>query len=733
MDQKTFWKLFPLGSHLCREPMPPMNEMKRDMEILKSKGFNLIKLQENWLLDEPRDGEYRFDHYHELIEHAGKLDMGIYLGLTCEQAPNWLWEKHPSCRMEHRDGTFATYQAQSTLPADGKPGPCYDDPGAMADQLRFITKLVTELGEHENIVVWNTWQEIGYWSDWLSGGQVCYCPQTIAFYHRWLESVYGNIEALNEHWNVRYDSFTSIVPDRCVRNQALPQRYFYRYFMDNVQIANVLTERCKAIKAADRFGRQVFAHKGSPELGSGMDWTYARTQDFIGTSNYPAWGCGHEWDDFKQTKRLPRYDALLSEMYDKLAYPMDFLRSASKEGAQVWAAEYQGGPVSTDYHIGRVPSADDIRRWLLTTMSAGATAVVFWITRAEIMAPETNGFALLDSEGEKTERLDEASRIGRALQEHPDIFAVNTKLQADAAILVNEWNYQLLKCLSYAPDIYQYDVRGWYRALWSMGISCDFIEASELTKPRIDQYKTIIVPFAHSMSDDIAKGLIKYAENGGNLILEGSCGRLNEAAYAVRGQMNKVIREALSINVIRQALVREPGEDDRWSQQERTWGEYEEEGFLCGTGELTGFKLRANMFIETYEADGRNVSFNWNGKPAGISKQVGKGYIRLVGTMVGPGSTAYIDDESGKTVEKLLSLCGVSPAHAGKLLVQKRIAGKKEAWFITNPCKETVTEKISIPDGTKAKDLLGDVIASDGNTVTLTVESLDVRVIIIEL
>jgi hypothetical protein len=36
--------LFPVGSHLCCEPMPTMSKMKRDMEILKQHGFNLISI-----------------------------------------------------------------------------------------------------------------------------------------------------------------------------------------------------------------------------------------------------------------------------------------------------------------------------------------------------------------------------------------------------------------------------------------------------------------------------------------------------------------------------------------------------------------------------------------------------------------------------------------------------------------------------------------------------------------
>ena len=45
MHPQHFARLLPVGSHLCGEPMPPMSELKQDMENLKRHGFNLIKLQ----------------------------------------------------------------------------------------------------------------------------------------------------------------------------------------------------------------------------------------------------------------------------------------------------------------------------------------------------------------------------------------------------------------------------------------------------------------------------------------------------------------------------------------------------------------------------------------------------------------------------------------------------------------------------------------------------------------
>ncbi len=425
MDFIRFQTLFTLGSHLCREPMPPMSELKHDMQLLKQQGFNLVKLQENWANDEPVEGQIDLSKYEELIDFAGRLDLGVYLGLTCEQAPAWLWRKHPGCRMVGRNGLPIAYEAQMTLPADGKPGPCYDHPGAMADQLRFIRRLVGTLGRFENVVVWNTWQEVAYWPEHLSGQHVCYCDHTLEHFRDWLAGKYGDLDGLNRAWNTRYGVWTSVQPDRTATGrECLPQDVDWFYFMDNEHPAATLRARLKVIQEADPLKRPVFAHLGGPVIGSGRHWTYARCQDFLGSSCYPAWFPLHPWDD-AAAQPLQRQESLASEM-SFVALTYDQVRSCNLPGCPVWAAEFQGGPVSTGFHKGRTPSPEDIRRWMLTAAASGVTAISFWVTRAEIAGAEVNGFSLLDSEGDSSDRFAEASRVGQALNRHADLFGAPT-------------------------------------------------------------------------------------------------------------------------------------------------------------------------------------------------------------------------------------------------------------------------------------------------------------------
>lgn len=435
MNIQQFNKVFPLGAHLCREPMPLMSELKRDMGILKSNGFNLIKLQEHWAIDEPAEGKYDFSRYEELIGYAGKLEMGVYLGLTMEQAPPWLWEKYPDCRMEGELGLPISYEAQATLPFDGKPGPCFDHPDTLVDQLRFISKVVKTLGVYENIVVWNTWQEIGYASETTSGQLVCYCPNTLIFFRKWLMERYGDLDGLNRAWNTRYAQWKYVAPDRLKKTGTgifskgcLPQDVDWKYFLENIRLAKILKDRADTIKQVDPFKRPVFAHEAVPSIGPGSYWSLAKSQDFLGTSAYPTWCISNPWDDDKPVNgRFPdKHRALLVEMLDGLALRFDYTRSWNRRGAPIWAAEFQGGPVNFGAHRGRVPSADDMRRWMLTAIASGFTAICFWVARAEIMAQEANGFSLLDSVGDSTERFQEVSRIGRALNKHADLFAQPT-------------------------------------------------------------------------------------------------------------------------------------------------------------------------------------------------------------------------------------------------------------------------------------------------------------------
>ncbi len=724
---------FILGTHLCRVPAPDVKEMLADMDNLKAHGFNMIKIQTHWAIDEPLEGKYEFTRYDTLIQHAKELGMYVYMGFTIEQAPAWLYNKYPDCRMVGRNGLPIKYETQYTIPADGKPGPCFDHPVAMQKMKDYIHAYVKHFSVYDNILVWNTWQEIGYWAEGFMGSNVCYCENTQKHFREWLKEKYGSLENLNRCWGANFGDWDQVGPHRG-SPIGLPADKDFRYFMDNDYVAQTLQTRYTAIKEADPMKRTVFAHVGGAIVASGQDWTYARCEDFMGSSNYPAWHSFGEWDDHHQSREYPpkQYEALYAEMWSTLALNFDYIRSANPDNNPVWAAEFQGGPVGSDFHKGRIPTATDIRRWMLTAMSCGVSTISFWVTRAEIVAQENNGFSLLDSKGNTTERYEEASRIGKILRDNSDLFAHPTKQKSKVGIIINEDNYQFCRSF-YGTDRHLYNsIRGWYHMLWRSGYPVDFVISTDVDAKAADQYKALILPFPLELSDKFALQLKEYVSAGGNLICEGAAGRINENSLAVRGEMSPVIAEMAGVEQKSFIEVAEPNNERRWTPVERTWGEYAPVTYLEGTGEFKGFKTLANYYLQTFECKSGTPIFLVNNNVAACENNVGKGKIWLLGTFIGHNGTAYYTPSVLGLCDKFMQLAGVTPQKIGKLIFQKRITDNKEGWIITNPTETDIIETINCKDMKNPKLLIGDKWQLIDGKGRLSLKSLDVAVLAFE-
>ncbi len=724
---------FLMGSHICRVPMPPIKEMIADMDNLKEHGFNLIKIQTHWAIDEPLEGKFEFARYDSIVQHAKILGLYVYMGFTLEQAPAWLYEKYPDCRMVGRNGLPIKYETQYTLPSDGKPGPCFDHPQAMEKQVLYIDEFVKHFAKYDNILVWSTWQEIAYWAEGVVGSDVCYCENTQAHFRRWLTTKYGSLENLNKCWGSNFGDWTQVAPHR-ESPIGLPVDKDFRCFMENEHIACTLKARYQAIKDADPSKRTVFAHKASPILGSSQDWTYASSQDFVGSSSYPAWSCFDLWDDHHQSREYPaqKYNSLYCEMWNRMALNFDYIRSANPAGNPVWAAEFQGGPIMSGFQKGRVPSASDMRRWMLTAIGSGVSAISFWVTRAEIMAQENNGFSLLDSKGDSTERFVEASRIGTQLRKYSGLFAFPTKPKAKVGIIINEDNYQFCKSFFGADRHLVYSLRGWYHMLWRNGYPVDFINSNDINNNTVSQYQVLILPFPLSMSHKFASQLKDYVTKGGNLICEGLAGRIDENSLAVRGEMSPIIAEMAGVEQKTLIMVREPNNERRWTPEERTWGEFAPVTYLEGTGDFKGIKTLANYYLQTFECKKGTPVFLAGNNVVASENKVGKGRIFLFGTLIGHNGTAFSNASSFDLCNKLMQLADIKPQIIGKLIYQRRVNGNKEAWIITNPTENDVIEMFDTRNMKNFEVLIGDKIEMKDNKTKLTIKSLDICVLIFE-
>jgi len=703
--------VFPIGTHVYREPHPPLEEILADLPLLKKLGFNMIKVQESWAIDEPREGEIDFSQIAKVIAYADELNLGVYLGLTMEQAPAWLWKKYPDCLMVYADGQQCNDPTQYLLPNDGKPGPCWDHPSARESGERFLAELVKQLGRFNNIRVWNTFQEIGFWwrpnVDSVLG--FCYCPHTLKAYQKWIRKKYSTLENVNSLWKTAYGDWEEIEPPR--RFPFVPAFVEWRYFMDNVYLTRNLEWKTEVIKKNDPEKRPVFSHVGGPYVGSGAEWRWSKVGDFFGMSIYPAWVPFDHWDDDYQNLDN-EHTSYHAQIWDSLNFRIDYSRSASGRDQIFWGAEFQGGPISDFFHMGKTPDALDIRRWMLAGLSAGLNGISFWNHRCEIFGKEGNGFGLLDPQGSSTIRIEEAGRIGRAINEDPEIFSLGKVPCTEVAILINENLYHFCQSIEdyEATKHLEYSIRGNYYRLWQMGIWADFIEAEQVKRGLLKDYKAVILPFPIALEEEYFLYLKEYVHNGGVLISEAIPGRFDKYGMCPRSQMVEGGEEIFGARHKSLQIVCQPEGRTAWIIDERSYGEFAPATILEGVGELQLCKLRASLLLQTLEPVIAEPIIMAGDEVAGTINSYGKGKAILIGTIAGHSALAHKLDDGHCIIGNIMALAHVKGDRCGKLLRRKRIHDNKEAWFLINQTDNKITETINIKGFSKVRDLLGDAI-----------------------
>ena len=721
--------VFPWGTHVYREPCLDLDGVLRDLPLLKDYGFNMIKIQEHWSADERREGVYDFTRVEQVVRRADELDLGVYLGLTMEQAPAWLWRKYPDCHFVYSDGRRHNQPTQYTIPMDGKPGPCWDHPGAREAAARFIAELGRTLGQYKNIWAWNTFQEIGFWPNTAGKLGFCYCPHTLARFREWLREKYGTLAELNATWQINYGDWEEVEPPR--REEPLAPFIDWRYFMDDVYMARQLAFKTRALRENDPYQRPVFSHADTPRIGSGAEWRWARVGDFFGTSNYPQWNNGHPWDDAVESEEA----ALLNEIWEEMMLCTDLARANNGRDRALWGAEFQGGPISTSLHYGRKPTPNDLRVWILAGLACGMTGISFWNHRVERFWKEANGFGLLDPLGDSSERMEAVSRIGRAIQAQGEFFSQAQPPRAQVALLVNDDSYHFFQgCNGDVIHHYRYNMRGWYARLWRLGIAVDFLDAEEVAAGELAQYRAAILTMPLSLDGGYFARLTSFVEAGGTLISEACPGRWDKYGWATLTQLVDGGEALFGATHRELAMVKEPGAAPRWMPQERRFGEFDPPAVLSGLGEFAGLELRANFYLQRLQPTTGEAILKRGDDVVGVANRFGAGKAVLLGTFAGFSALAYriSDADTDAFLEALLRKAGVEGDRCGVLLRRQREWQGRAAWFFINPTPEPVTETISLEGYTQVIDLLGDcMIEQSADAITIRVAATNLACLLL--
>jgi beta-galactosidase len=681
-------------------------EWRRDLQQIKSLGFNTVRGWVDWSHNEPRQGQYDFRNLRllcELAQEAGlRVMIQVYVGWDgFGFAPDWAHKKFPEA-FDSAELNDINTPASSSYYSDHKP---------MQDAvLRFMSETGKVAVQYPNFYGWDLWSEPR--SLRLVG------PGTRARYRTWLRQRYKTIEALNLEWYETYENFDAIDPQRTGGIGTYAMDLDWREFLAEKGAEDMATQYA-TIRAVDKT-HVITSHASPPSVFGALldDFRQADSLDYYGLSVYPRYvGEPNLW---------------------RMIMGADFERSANKKNGGFYVGEFQAGFSTNGMRIGDPVTPDDHRTWIWSLIGKGARAINVYAYYVMSSGSESGGFGLIGLDGKVTERAAELGKTARLIDQNKDLFAKSTPVEAQVAIVYNP-AAQLVGGGRGTPantptvggvqggTFYVSSLTEYYRAFAEHNVPVDFIHRRDLESADLSHYKLILFPCPIIISREAAAGLKRYVDQGGSLMAEARLAWNSDHAYSADVIPGMGLSEVFGIR------------ETKIATREAVNVVVEDTSSPALARLKKGDALRGAQFAESVEvipgSSAKVLARLEDGTPAMTTSTYGKGQTLFVGSFLGlasaPANRATVQfllgllDWSRVQRPFTTSLDGVDAETPLEARLQEHAGGR--LLFLINHGKSprNVTVKLDSPDGGSfalREILRGERLQqqASGNTLTLT-------------
>ena len=488
--------------------------LAQDIELMKKARVNTVTLGVfSWSTLEPQEGVYTLDWLADIIHNLYANGIRTILATPSAARPAWLAHKYPEVRRVRADRVRELYNRRQNY--------CYTSP-LYRDKVRSIDqKLAQRFGSDPAVILWHISNEMG--------GD-CHCELCQAEFRRWLQVRYGSLQALNKAWNARFwshdytawEQIESPAPQGENAVQALALDW--KRFVSDRHIDFLKFERdtVKEVAPDAKFTVNMMYRF------DGIDYfKMAKEIDVASWDNYPTW--------HKPTETVEE-TALDTAMMHDLFYSMKgkpFLLMESSPSFTNWQ------PISKQKKPGIAELA------ALQTVAHGADSVLYFQWRASRGAEEKLHGAVIGHDGRQDARaFTETVQVGQKLERLSKITAVQREKQA---LIVHDWQNKWALEGSCGPRNaglgYWDELKRHYNALARAGIAVEFgDETADLTG-----YRLVVVPMLYLLTDDFAKKLCDFAQNGGTVVVTYWTGVVDESDLCRLGDTPYGLTELLGL------------------------------------------------------------------------------------------------------------------------------------------------------------------------------------------
>ncbi len=486
-------------------------DWEKDLAHMKKCKITLIRTAElfcSWDQIEPKEGTYEFEWLDEFFDLCETYGMKILLGTGTATPPYWIYKKYPDVRIQNNHGEFYPMNASYSWA-------CFDHPEFLKEAERYITTLVKRYSKHPALYAYQIHNEISFPFMPLDGNGVdiyCYNEPSCEKFRGWLKQKYQNIGALNEAYtwgatHTCHSSFEEVEPPRAMPyawssvTRWLDWRLFWmENTVDYVKWQNALIKQYDTTHITTT---NIFFLKSQDPFGvlTGLDqFEMAKAVDVIGYDIYPGSG--------NKTESIPEFSSMCLDMGRS---------TADLAGRDYWLLETESGPIN-GWVLGpsRNVTGKDLYRNVLDAFSHGAKVSLYQGFREWDFQPIHWG-GLVDLDGEPTERLESAEKIGNLIERMEEVIDTGHTEKAKIAIGMCKENAILLKGMDQEKFLHT-ALRGAYRVFWENYYQVDFVSQDMLTPEILKAYKVVYLPFFAYVTEEMAQGLAEYVKEGGMLI-----------------------------------------------------------------------------------------------------------------------------------------------------------------------------------------------------------------------
>ncbi len=501
-------------------------DWERDFKRMAEAGFNTIRTAEllaSWDQIERLPRKPDFSWLDRTFELGQQYDLKILLGTGACCPPIWMLDEYPDLQVISRDGV--------SYPTGASWGwACIDHPAYLEESDRYLGQLLDRYGAHPALLGWQIHNEPGYpfiprqgqVMDWY-----CYCGHTAARFREWLRQKYGRLEALNTAWrwdptHHQYADWAQVQPPRATPGEwgVLTAWLDWRTFCTD-NWTSLIERQAKLIKARDPHHpvtTNLFG-EGTDFTGRlGIDpWKFARVVDAIGYDLYP----GLKKYGVPERRREPAGPAFVS-------WYLNFGRSTAVHAGKIfWLPETESGPLDGWVKGPRYSTtALDIKRWYLETLAHGAKLMLYQGYREWNCIPIHWG-ALVDLHGEPTDRYHMAARVNNVVRRHEDLFAQAEPVRPQVGLFYGHDNVIVTAGVT-ADDFTKRASYGLHEALWAAHFALEFVSPDYLEAM---PYRILFLPFTMLLTQESARRLRRFVEDGGILVGFAKCAMLDDRGW----------------------------------------------------------------------------------------------------------------------------------------------------------------------------------------------------------